>query len=117
MLSLFFSVNVRRRTSTPLPPTYLGNAFLAVITSLNTIKSPNRVPLTIGLVDSQPNPTDYKRGWGRLLGKVECFRVPGERGYGQIAVFPRTNDGGLEEEAMERLMSDVNFIESAELRE
>ncbi|EEH34529.2 hypothetical protein PAAG_05578 [Paracoccidioides lutzii Pb01] len=94
MSSLFFSVNRRRRRSPPLPPTYLGNVFLAVTTerlpisiltatdsdsglcraaatirrSLNTINSPNRVPLEIGLVDSQPNPTDYKVAYSGFLG-------------------------------------------------
>ncbi|PGH31014.1 hypothetical protein GX50_06218 [[Emmonsia] crescens] len=171
--SLLFSVNIRGRTSPPLPPTYLGNASMAVITdhfpislltvtaadsdsalsraaaairrSLNAVNTPNRVPLTIGLIDSRPNPTDYKfayngflgpdisatswadfgvykREWGGLLGKVEAFRVPGEGADGVVVVFPRTEEGGLEvmvgleDGAMGRLMGDVRFIESAKLR-
>lgn len=87
-----FAVNVRGRTSPPLPPTYLGNASFAAITqrlpvsslkdsvsglstaaaairsTVNTSNKPSRVPLTIGLLSSRPNAQDFKFAFRGFLG-------------------------------------------------
>ncbi|RYP50893.1 hypothetical protein DL768_003682 [Monosporascus sp. mg162] len=161
-----FSVNVRSRTCPPLPPTYLGNASMACMTdrltvstltggdgfpraadvirkSLSGFKSPSRVPLTIGLLGSRSDPTDFKlahnaflgpdiiatswadvkaysRDWG-ALGTPDAFRVPGEGADGVITILPRLKDGGLEvlvgleAAAMERLLQNDSFTEAAKL--
>jgi trichothecene 3-O-acetyltransferase len=161
--AVLFAVNIRSRTSPPLPQTYLGNASLGGITqglaissltdpkvglssaaaalraALNAIHKPSRVPLTIGLLASRPNAQDFKfavnaflgsditmtswagigvrdRAWG-ILGKPEGFRVPYEAADGNVAVFPRLEDGGLEvmagleNEAMERMVKHPNFLQ------
>ncbi|KAH6971223.1 transferase [Ilyonectria sp. MPI-CAGE-AT-0026] len=163
---LAFAVNIRGHTSPPLPPTYLGNASMASVTSrfptstltaddglshaaaavrksLAAFRSPSRVPLTIGILNSRPDPTDFKlsynaflgpdivstswadlrvyqNDWG-VLGCVESFRTPGEGADGVIVVFPRLKDGGLEVTvalelgAMERLLQDEQFNRTAQL--
>jgi hypothetical protein len=87
-----FAVNIRSRTSPPLPPTYLGNASFggiaqrlsitslrdtqtglcqaaaALRSGLNAINRPSRVPLTIGLLSSRPNSQDFKFGCHGFLG-------------------------------------------------
>jgi trichothecene 3-O-acetyltransferase len=87
-----FAVNIRGRTSPPLPPNYLGNASLGGITqrlpitslkdahtglrlasatlrsTLNAIHKPVRVPLTIGLLSSRPNAQDFKFACHGFLG-------------------------------------------------
>lgn len=161
-----FAVNIRDRTSPPLPATYLGNASLGGITQrlsitslkdtqaglcqaaaafrkgLNAINSPSRVPLTIGLLSSRPNPQDFKfavhgflgpditltswanmgvrkRAWGGL-GKPEGFRVPYEAADGVVAIFPKLENGGLEvmagleNESMERMLKNPRFQQFAE---
>ncbi|KAH7127955.1 transferase, partial [Dactylonectria estremocensis] len=158
--ALAFGVNIRRRTSPPLTPTYLGNASMASMTSrllvssltadtglsyaaaairksLNSFNGPSRVPLTIGLLNSRPDATDFKlaynaflgpdivtTSWADLLvyqadwgalGAVECFRTPGDGADGVIIIYPRLEDGGLEVtvglelRAMERLYKDEQF--------
>ncbi|KAK2759853.1 hypothetical protein FQN54_002587 [Arachnomyces sp. PD_36] len=143
--SMLYAVNIRDRSNPPIPSDYTGNASMAGITnrlkistltsksglnaastsireSLQVFKTPNRVQLTIGLIDSRPDPTDYKLAyngflgpdisfttwsdlqvyedfWGELLGKPEFFRMPGEGADGSVIVFPRlpaTVGGGLE---------------------
>jgi hypothetical protein len=90
--NLCFAVNIRGRTSPPLPPTYLGNASLAAITqrlsvtslkdsdsglaiaaaairsAVNNSNKPNRVPLTIGLLGSRPDAQDFKFACHGFLG-------------------------------------------------
>ncbi|RYP55801.1 hypothetical protein DL771_012392 [Monosporascus sp. 5C6A] len=164
--AFIYGVNIRNRTSPPLPPTYLGNASVACITdrltvstltggdglpraadairkSLSGFKSPSRVPLTIGLLDSRPDPTDFKLAhnaflgpdiiatswadvkayswdWG-ALGTPDAFRTPGEGADGVIIILPRLEDGGLEVSvgleaaAMDRLLKNNQFIEAAKL--
>ncbi|KAH8592850.1 transferase [Bisporella sp. PMI_857] len=87
-----FAVNIRGRTSPPLPLTYLGNASLGGITQrlsitslkdaqtglsqastalrsgLKAIHRPSRVPLTIGLLSSRPNAQDFKFAARGFLG-------------------------------------------------
>jgi hypothetical protein len=87
-----FAVNIRGRTSPPLPPTYLGNASFGGMTQrlsitslkdaqtgliqaaaalrsgLNAINRPSRVPLTIGLLSSRPNAQDFKFACHGFLG-------------------------------------------------
>jgi hypothetical protein len=87
-----FAVNIRGRTSPPLPPTYLGNASVGAIAQrlsiaslkdaqtglcqaaaalrcgLNAINRPSRVPLTIGLLSSRPNAQDFKFACHGFLG-------------------------------------------------
>jgi hypothetical protein len=87
-----FAVNIRGRTSPPLPPSYLGNASLGGITqrlsipslthpqtgltqaaaslraALNATHKPSRVPLTIGLLSSRPNAQDFKFAAHAYLG-------------------------------------------------
>jgi len=88
---LLYAVNVRLRFSPPLPLTYLGNASMTGITerlsistltsllsltaaattiraSINAFNTPNRVLLTLGLIASRPDPTDYKFAYNRFLG-------------------------------------------------
>lgn len=162
--ALAFAVNIRDRMSPPLPPTYLGNASMGSITnrltvsaltadgglpstaaairkSLGTFSDSSRVRLTIGLLQSRPDPTDFKlahnaflgpdvvasswadlkvyeRHWG-TLGRVEAFRTPGEGADGVVMIFPRLKDGGLEvmigleQEAMGRLLEDGRFLSAA----
>ncbi|KIM97135.1 hypothetical protein OIDMADRAFT_130426 [Oidiodendron maius Zn] len=103
---------------------------------------PNHISLTIGLME-QFGPTElkyayngflgpdimatswadvgvYNNVWGDL-GKAECFRIPGEGSDGNMAVFPRLKNGGLEvwvalkTEVMERLVGDRDFLAKAEL--
>ncbi|RDL41613.1 Uncharacterized protein BP5553_01592 [Venustampulla echinocandica] len=165
--AILYAANIRTRCSPPLPHSYLGNASMGTITerlSISTLTSssglktaasavrkslqrlvdtPNRIPLTIGLIDARPDPTElrfayhgflgpdisstswadigvYESVWGQL-GKVESFRVPGEGADGAIAVFPRLKQGGLEvmvaleAEAMQRLIGDPEFVGKAEL--
>ncbi|KAF4636114.1 hypothetical protein G7Y89_g1971 [Cudoniella acicularis] len=164
--NILFAVNIRGRTSPPLPPTYLGNASLGAITqrlpitslkdpesglavaaaairsAVNNSNTPNRVPLTIGLLSSRPDAQDFKfachgflgpdltstswadigvrkRKWG-VLGKPEGFRMPYEAADGTIAVLPRLEDGGLEvmaaleSRAMERMVGSGEFVRFAE---
>ncbi|KAH8657125.1 transferase [Tricladium varicosporioides] len=90
--NICFAVNIRSRTSPPLPPTYLGNASLAAITNrlsvssladpnsglttaaaairaaVNNTNKPNRVPLTIGLLSSRSDPQDFKFACHGFLG-------------------------------------------------
>lgn len=90
--SIGFAVNIRGRTSPPLPSTYLGNAsFMSItqrllVTSLKELESglvvaaaavrsavnnsnkPNIVPLTIGLLSSRPNAQDFKFACHGFLG-------------------------------------------------
>jgi trichothecene 3-O-acetyltransferase len=90
--AVLFAVNIRNRTSPPLPQTYLGNASLGGITqrltipslthpktglthaaaalraALNAIHKPSRVPLTIGLLSSRPNAQDFKFAANAFLG-------------------------------------------------
>ncbi|KAF7549648.1 hypothetical protein G7Z17_g6254 [Cylindrodendrum hubeiense] len=164
--ALAFAVNIRGRTSPPLPPTYLGNASMLSMTSrlsvstlttdtgliqaagairksLKALSSPSRVPLTIGLLSSRPDATDFKlaynaflgpdviaTSWADLriyqsdwgsLGTVQSFRTPGEGADGVITVFPRLKDGGLEVTvalevgAMGRLLEDEQFNKVAQL--
>jgi trichothecene 3-O-acetyltransferase len=162
--ALLYAVNIRPRVSPPLPPTYFGNASMASITerlpistltsplslaaaaaairtSINAFNTPNRVLLTLGLLASRSDATDYKFAyngflgpdlsattwadfgvyemeWGSL-GKPECFRIPGEGMDGSIIVLPRLDGGGLEvvvgleDGAMGRLMKDEEFLEFA----
>lgn len=158
--ALAFAINIRNQTSPPLPPTYLGNASMASITkrltistlvssnalsqaaaairkSLGAFRGPSRVPLTIGLLDSRPDPTDFKlafnaflgpdvvaTSWADLkvyesewgaLGRVDSFRVPGEGADGSVMILPRLKDGGLEVsiglrlDVMETLLQDDEF--------
>ncbi|SPO01824.1 related to trichothecene 3-O-acetyltransferase [Cephalotrichum gorgonifer] len=161
--ALAFAVNIRGRASPPLPPTYMGNASMLTITdrlpasaiilgdglpraaaavrnSLGVFGSPARVPLTIGLLASRPDPTDfrlayhaflgpdvvatswadlkvYEKSWG-ALGTVGAFRVPGEGADGMIMILPRLRDGGLEVVvglelgAMERLLEADEFAKA-----
>lgn len=159
--SVCFAIDVRIRTSPPLPPTYFGNATVGGITkrlsvtnltasksglplaaaairsAVNTSKEPSRIPLTIGLLSSRPNPQDFKfasnaflgpdltatswadvgvrdREWG-VLGKPEGFRMPYEGVDGTIALLPRLEGGGLEvmaaleSKAMERMVENKEF--------
>lgn len=162
--SMWYAINIRSRTSPPLPPTYLGNGSMCTTTeplaattllgdngltqaattirkSLVAFNSPNRVPLTIGLLSSRPDPTDfalpfnaflgpnvvatswadvkvYERNWG-ALGFIDSMRVPGEGSDGNIIILPRLRDGsleavvGLESEAMSRLLADEQFNQFA----
>jgi trichothecene 3-O-acetyltransferase len=90
--NICFAVNVRGRTSPPLPPTYLGNASFGAITqrlSISSLKGsestlavaavairsavknsnePSRVPLTIGLFGSRPNAQYFKFACHGFLG-------------------------------------------------
>jgi Transferase family len=90
--AVLFAVNIRGRTSPPLPPTYLGNALLGGITqrlpipvltntetglcqataalrsALKSTHKPSRVPLTIGLLSSRPNAQDFKFAANAFLG-------------------------------------------------
>jgi len=90
--TILFAVNIRGRTSPPLPPTYLGNALFggiaprlsianlkdpqtgltqasaALRSGLNAIHNPSRVPLTIGLLSSRPNAQDFKFAAHAFLG-------------------------------------------------
>jgi trichothecene 3-O-acetyltransferase len=87
-----FAVNIRGRTSPPLPPSYLGNASLGGITqrlsitslthtqtgliqaaaslraALNATHKPSRVPFTISLLSSRPNAQDFKFAVHAFLG-------------------------------------------------
>lgn len=86
-----YSVNIRHRTSPPLPPRYLGNASMlgmtsrlpassltaddgasraaaAIRSSLGRFKSPSRVSETIGLFSSRDDPTDFKLAYNAFLG-------------------------------------------------
>ncbi|KAI3573533.1 transferase [Fusarium oxysporum f. sp. albedinis] len=162
--ALGFAVNVRNRMSPPLPPTYLGNASMACLTekltvstitsdsglprvaaairkSVGAFNSPNRVPLTIGLLNSRPDPTDFKlaynaflgpdivatswadlrvyeNDWG-TMGMLDALRIPGEGADGVITILPRLKDGSLEvvvalaTAAMEMLLEDKVFIDVA----
>lgn len=163
--ALLYSANIRSRLSPPLPSNYTGNASVAGITrhmsfvemaapgglvitaaairsSIKTLARPNRVAMTIGLIDSRPNPTDYKfayngflgpdlstTSWADLnvfemewgsVGKAEIVRVPGEGADGSMVVLPRCEDGALEvvlaleSRAMEVLMGDEDFRKYAE---
>lgn len=164
--ALLFAANIRDSTSPPLPVTYLGNASMAVITerllvstltsnsglaqaaaairtSITALKTPDRVSLTIGLLNSRPDPTDFKfaynaflgpdvsatswakfgiyeRSWG-VLGKPESFRIPGEGADGVIIVFPQLNEGGLEvmigleNSSVKRLLANGEFAKAATL--
>lgn len=144
--ALLYSVNIRSRAIPPLPANYPGNASLAGMTdrlkiptltakesglkdaaasirkSLQKFDTPDCVPLTIGFINSRPNPTDYKIAyhgflgpdisatswadihvyegfWGEALGKPEFFRMPGEGADGGTVIFPRLplkEGGGLE---------------------
>ncbi|KAH9217559.1 transferase [Leptodontidium sp. 2 PMI_412] len=160
-----FAVNIRGRTSPPLPQSYLGNASFGSLTprlsitslthpssglslassslrsALNALNTPSRVPLTIGLLSSRPNPQDFKfaargflgpditatswadirvreREWG-VLGRPEGFRVPYEAADGNVTVFPRLEGGGLEvmccleDGAMERMVGNEEFVKFA----
>ncbi|CAH0046139.1 unnamed protein product [Clonostachys solani] len=158
--SIWYAINIRSRTSPPLPPTYLGNGSMCTTTeplavstllggdgltqaattirkSVVAFNKPSRVPLTIGLLSSRPDPTDFKlsfnaflgpnivatswtdvnvyeRNWG-ALGFIDSMRVPGEGSDGTLIVLPRLRDGsleavvGLESEAMSRLLADEQF--------
>ncbi|CAI6014629.1 unnamed protein product, partial [Clonostachys chloroleuca] len=162
--SIWYAINIRSRTSPPLPSTYLGNGSMCTTTeplaattllgdnglteaattirkSLVAFNSPSRVPLTIGLLSSRPDPTDfalpfnaflgpnvvatswtdvkvYERNWG-ALGFIDSMRVPGEGSDGNIIILPRLRDGsleavvGLESEAMSRLLADEQFSKFA----
>ena len=164
--ALAIAVNVRDRASPPLPSTYLGNASMVSITgrlptssltkhdglsstaaairkSLGVFSAPSRVPLTIGLLQSRPDPTEFKlaydaflgpdvvatswadlkvyeSNWGSL-GRVVAFRIPGEGADGMVMIFPRLQDGGLEvavgleSEAMGRLLENREFLSAARL--
>ncbi|KAM5358303.1 hypothetical protein ACJZ2D_015402 [Fusarium nematophilum] len=163
--ALGYAVNIRSRTSPPLPLSYLGNASIAYLTqrlaistlasdtalpraaiairkSMDAADSPNRVPLTIGLL-SQLDPMDlkftynaslgpdvfitswaglkvYESDWG-VLGMVDSIRIPGEGEDGIAIVLPRLRDGSLEVsiglriEAMEELLEDEEFVKVAQL--
>ncbi|KAH7310061.1 transferase [Rhexocercosporidium sp. MPI-PUGE-AT-0058] len=87
-----FAVNIRGRTSPPLPHTYLGNASFGSLTprlsitsltdlssglslassslrsALNALNTPSRVPRTIGLLSSRSNPQDFKFAARGFLG-------------------------------------------------
>lgn len=156
-----FAVNIRGRASPPLPLTYLGNASMATMTnrltvstlaadsglplaaaairkSLGAFGSPRYVPLTIGLLQSRPDPTDFHLAydaflgpdvvatswadlkvldgeWG-MLGRPDALRIPGEGADGIVTILPRRCDGGLEVvvglelEAMGRLLMDDQVI-------
>lgn len=143
--ALFYSIDIRGRTTPPLPPNYPGNASMAGLTdhlkvpeitaesglkttaasirkSVQMFDTPNRVPFAIGLINSRPDPTDYKSVhngisasdvlvsswsnlhvyegfWGEPLGRPELFRIPGEGADGIMFIFPRLplkEGGGLE---------------------
>lgn len=163
--SLAYAVNIRNRMSPPLLPTYLGNASMASMTerlavstltsdtalsqaaavlrkSMDGFSNPSRVPLTIGLLSSRPDPTDlkfaynaifgpdifitswaglnvYGSDWG-ALGTVDALRIPGEVEDGIVIILPRLKDGGLEvsiglrPEAMEKLLEDEEFAKVAQ---
>jgi hypothetical protein len=86
-------------------PSGLVTTAAAIRSSFKTLARPNRVAMTIGLMESRPNPTEYKfayngflgpdlstTSWvdlnvfemeGGSLGKPESLRVPGEGAYGQ----------------------------------
>lgn len=168
MTALLCSINIRPRASPPLPSTYLGNASMAVKTfpvsiasvksastlnraanrvrdALNQFSNPDRVPLTIGLLDSRRDPTDYKLAcnyymgpdvmmtswadigvyqceWG-TLGAPQAFRTPGDTAAdGVVTIFPRVLDGGLEisigleVEAMKRMLMDEQFLNFAQIQ-
>jgi trichothecene 3-O-acetyltransferase len=90
--AVLVAVNIRDRTSPPLPPTYLGNASFGGITPrlsiaslkdansgltqaaaavrslVNAINKPSRVPLTIGLLSSRPDAQDFKFACHGFLG-------------------------------------------------
>lgn len=163
--ALAYAVNIRNRMSPPLPSTFLGNASMAsmrkrlavstltsdtalseaaaaIRKSLIAFNSPCRVPLTIGLLNSRPDPTDFKlaynaflgpdivtTSWADLkvyesdwgtLGMVDSLRMPGEGADGTIIVLPRLKDGGLEVSiglrlgAMEKLLQDDEFTKVAQ---
>lgn len=163
--ALLYSANIRSRVDPPLPPNYAGNASVACITrhmsfvemaapsgltataaairgSVKTLAAPDRVALTIGLIASRQNPTDYKfayngflgpdlssTSWADLkvyemkwgsLGQPQAFRVPGEGADGSMVVLPRLEDGALEVvvalecRAMEVLLGNVEFSKYAE---
>ncbi|KAK7906554.1 hypothetical protein PG985_016291 [Apiospora marii] len=87
-----YAVNIRSRTSPPLPPTYLGNgsmpsmtdrlpvsellasggglkrAAAAIRTSLQRYDTPSRVSETLGLLGSRADPADYKLTFNAFLG-------------------------------------------------
>lgn len=95
--ALLSAVNIRTRTSPPLPRSYLGDASMATLTSrlsvstltvtsgLKTaattvrktpkivIDTPNRIPLTIGLLDARPDPTESRSS--SLLSMVSWARI------------------------------------------
>lgn len=108
-----FAVNIRGRTSPPLPQSYLGNAIFGGITprlsistltspttglssassalrkGLNSINKPSRVPLTIGLLSSRPNAQDFKFAARGFLGPditVSSWANMGvrQRGWGAL---------------------------------
>jgi hypothetical protein len=163
---MLYAANIRSRLISPLPSNYLGNASIAGATerlkisalmsdsglttassvirkSVIALNHPDRVALTIGLLNSRDDPSEFKfayngflgpdistttwadvkvyeSDWG-VLGKVEAFRMPGERVDGVVAVFPRLRDGGLEvmvgleSAAMDRLLKDVEFGKYAQV--
>ena len=114
----------------------------AIRSSVKTLARPNRVAMTISLLESRPNPTEYKfayngflspnlstTSWVDLnvfemewesLGKPDSLRVPGEGADGSMIVLPRYSDGALEvlvaleSRAMEVFMGDEDFGKYAE---
>jgi hypothetical protein len=161
-----FAVNIRGRTSPPLPQPYLGNACLGSLTkrltvaslthpetglrqaaaalrsALNATLEPSRVSRTIVLLSSRQNPQDFQfavraflgpditmtswadlkirdRDWGSL-GSPEGFKIPYEGADGNITIFPRLHDGGLEvmvyleSEGMANMVKNQTFLKFAE---
>ncbi|KAF5573677.1 BAHD acyltransferase DCR [Fusarium pseudoanthophilum] len=161
-----FAVNIRSRMSPPLPPSYMGNASMGCVTekisvatiisdnglkhasaamrrSLNDFNSPRRVATTIGLLKSQPDPTDFKLSfngflgpdvvesswadlgvyghqWGNAVGTLDAVRIPGEGSDGTMMILPRLKDGGLDvvvglsKAAMDKLLKDEEFASFAD---
>ncbi|EPE28217.1 hypothetical protein GLAREA_09337 [Glarea lozoyensis ATCC 20868] len=160
-----FAVNIRSRTSPPLPRTYLGNACLGSLTkrltiaslthpetglpqaaaalraALNATHEPSRVSRTIGLLSSRQNAQDFQfavkaflgpdvtmtswadlkirdRDWGSL-GTPEGFKIPYEGADGNITIYPRLQNGGLEvmvcleSEAMANMVQNQTFLRFA----
>lgn len=159
--ALLLAVNIRSKLDPPLPPSYIGNAVgatltrrvpfhelaqpeglataaAAIRTAVRAWSVPWRMDQLIGMIESRPNPTDYRfaadailgpdlfstswsevevyqEPWGSL-GKPESFRMPGEAADGAVVVLPRTREGelefvvALEETALACLMADQEFM-------
>lgn len=124
--------------STLISGSGLPRVAAAIRKSLGAFNSPSRVPLTIDLLNSRPDPIDFKLAYNAFLGPdivatswtdlkvygydwgtmgmLNSLRIPGEGAEGVVTILPKLKDCGLEvvialeTGPMDELLKDKEFI-------